>query len=141
MEAISKRNLNKFIIRLLVICVLANWTVLGLYFWKFAPGHWFELSSSQEVWAHFGDFYTGLLSPFLGFLAFIGILFTVVLQSKQLDLAHKLAADTKAQADVEEIQRLVANLSATIDAALARAPTFYAAMHVQYMRQRAAKSA
>ncbi len=120
MDAAFKRIFKKTLIRILIICVLTNWFVLGIYFWKFAPGNWLELSASQEIWAQFGDFYSGLMGPFLSFLAFVGILFTVLLQMKQLDLA-------KHQAEVQEMQRVLASISAQMDQMLNVVPPYYAA--------------
>lgn len=102
-------------IKLLLIGAGAAWTVMGLYFYKFAPGSWFELSGTQQDWNNFGTFVGGMLGPFFGFLAFCGVVFTVVLQAKQLDLAEK-------RAGTEEIQRVLASLSARIDSQLLAAP-------------------
>lgn len=44
---------------MLFLCPLAFWSVLIVYFYKFAPGHWFELSDDPEVWGLFGDFIGG----------------------------------------------------------------------------------
>lgn len=120
MDTAFRANLGKFVIRILVICMLTNWFVLGIYFWKFGPGNWFELSSSHEIWAHFGTFYSGLLGPFLSFLAFIGILFTVLIQVKQFDLV-------KQQSEIEELQRVLSSVSAQLDQMLNVTPSYYAA--------------
>lgn len=119
MDAAFKRTFHKVLVRLLIICLLTNWLILGLYFFKFAPGNWFELSSSQEIWAHFGTFYSGLLGPFLAFLAFLGILFTVILQIKQLELS-------KQQAEIQEMQQVLASISSQIDQMLNVIPTYHA---------------
>jgi hypothetical protein len=102
--------------RLMWIGVAASWTVFAVYFYKFAPGHWFELSADDSRWANFGTFYGGLLGPFFGFLAFIGVLLTVILQARQLDIVRE-------QANFEEIQRVLSSLAARIDAMLASAPS------------------
>jgi hypothetical protein len=60
------------------------------------------------------------MGPFLSFLAFVGILFTVLLQMKQLDLA-------KHQAEVQEMQRVLASISAQMDQMLNVVPPYYAA--------------
>lgn len=101
--------------RLMWFGVAASWSVLGLYFYKFAPGHWFELSPDDVRWANFGTFYGGLLGPFISFLAFLGVIFTVVLQARQLDIA-------RAQANFEEIQRTLSSLAVRIDGILAQSP-------------------
>lgn len=109
------RNIGKGLIQLMWLGALAAWLVYGLYIYNFAPGHWFELSPDQAVWGVFGDYVGGLLNPFFSFLAFIGVLITVVLQSKQLDVV-------KEQSSFEEIQRVMATLSSRIDGLLSSAP-------------------
>lgn len=104
-------NIAKGMKRLMWIGVAASWTAMGLYFYKFAPGHWFELSSDDSRWANFGTFYGGVAGPFFSFLAFIGVVITVVLQAKQLDTM-------RAQANFEEQQRLLSSMSTTIDGIL-----------------------
>lgn len=111
-------NLERFsaaALKLLFLGGLASWTVMGLYFYKFAPGSWFELSDSDQRWNNFGTFVGGMLGPFFGFLAFIGVIFTVVLQAQQIDTMRK-------HADLEEIQRVLANLSNRIDTWLQQPP-------------------
>lgn len=102
-------------LKLLAISVLAVWTVMAVYFWKFAPGHWFELSSNGADWNNFGTFFGGMLGPFFGFLAFGGVLFTVVLQAQQIDSASE-------RGELEEIQRVMASLWSRIDDGFQKQP-------------------
>lgn len=118
-----KRVFTKWLFRTLALIAVTNWFVLGIYFYKFGPGNWFELSDDQQVWAHFGDFYSGLMGPFLSVVAFTGILVTILLQMKQLDLARQ-------QAEIQEIQRVLASVSAQIDQLLSVVPTYYRAKGV-----------
>ncbi len=97
------------------IGVLAAWTVYGVYIYNFAPGNWFSLSSKPDDWGVFGDYVGGVLNPFFSFLAFIGVIITVILQSRQLDIARQ-------QASFEEIQRVLSTLSSRIDSLLSTAP-------------------
>jgi hypothetical protein len=120
MDEAFKKTFYKTVWRLLVICMLMQWGVLAIYFYKFAPGNWFELSESHEIWAHFATFYSGLLGPFLGFVAFLGVLITVVLQMRQFD-------HLKQQADVQEMQRAMAGISVQLDDMLRVVPTYYEA--------------
>jgi hypothetical protein len=70
-----------------------------------------SLSGSPEQWGQFGDFFGGTLNPVYALLAFIGVLITIHLQSKQLELAEKRAL-------IEEVQRLIFNVSMEIDSLL-----------------------
>jgi uncharacterized membrane protein len=105
---------------LLGLGALAGVLVVLAYTNKFAHGHWFELSGEREVWGTFGDYIGGVLNPIFSFLAFIGVLLTVLLQAKQLDIARD-------QAHFEELQRVLASLSNQIDSMLNQMPTYYAA--------------
>lgn len=109
------RRFAKAAIQLIVIGVFASWTALGFYIYKFAPGHWFTLSGDPNDWASFGTFLGGILGPFFSWLAFLGVLFTVVLQAKQIE-------STRHQASLEEMQRVASGIAARIDERLARPP-------------------
>jgi hypothetical protein len=110
----------------LSVCLLINFLVMGIYFWKFAPGHMFELSSDQDIWAQFGTFYSGMMTPLLSLAAFVGILFTIVLQARQLDHAKEQFDDLKRKAQLEEIQRVIGSVAATVDGMLNSKVPLYA---------------
>lgn len=99
--------------KLIWLGAAAAWAALGLYFYKFAiaTGRWFELSSDKQDWGTFGDYLGGVLNPFFSYLAFLGVLFTVILQARQLDTMRQ-------QAGHEEMQRVQASVSQRIDAML-----------------------
>ena len=105
-------RLAKACSQLMALGAATSVCVSGIYFYKFAPGHWFELSSSQEVWSAYGTFVGGVLGPSFSFLAFIAVVFTVVLQARQLDTL-------KDQAEFEEVQRVMSGIAARIDPLLA----------------------
>lgn len=109
------QDIEKILIKVVWLAGLAALCVLGLYMYKFGPGQWFELSGATANWGVFGDFVGGLLNPFFSFLAFIGVVLTVVLQAKQLDIA-------KAQSNFEEIQRVMSSISSQVDVLLAEKP-------------------
>lgn len=46
--------------------------------------HGYNLSTSQEVWGQFGDFFGGFLNPIYALLAFLALLYTISLQSAEL---------------------------------------------------------
>ena len=86
--------------------VLATSLVAGLYFLSF--GSRFDLSSANQDWGTFGDYIGGTLGTVFSLLAFFGVLCTIWLQASQLDLASK-------QAQLDEIQRVLATVSARLD--------------------------
>ena len=55
-------------------------TVLALYFSKFHHG----LSEKTGTWGEFGDFIGGTLNPFFSALSLLAILWTLIIQSKEL---------------------------------------------------------
>ncbi|MDP3589233.1 MAG: putative phage abortive infection protein [Methylobacter sp.] len=66
-----------------------------LFYW----GHFGDLSSNPKDWGEFGGYFGGTLSPVLSFLSLIALLFTIVLQSKELELTRdelKRSADAQA---------------------------------------------
>lgn len=100
---------------LLGIGAVAAMAVQGLYLFKFVvqPGEWFALSSNKSDWGTYGDFVGGTLNPIFSFLAFVGVVLTVVLQARQLD-------EVKAQAELEEMQRVASTVAARVDQLLAQ---------------------
>jgi hypothetical protein len=110
------KNIGKGFIRLMWLGALATWVVYGIYIYNFAPGQWFKPSPNPADWGVFGDYVGGLLNPLFSFLAFIGVIITVLLQAKQLEVIRE-------QANFEEIQRVMSTLSARIDGLLSSSPT------------------
>lgn len=53
--------------------------MVALFYVKVFTSH---LSTSQEVWGQFGDYFGGVLNPLLSFFAFSALLYTVFLQVK-----------------------------------------------------------
>ncbi|MBC7699463.1 hypothetical protein [Aquabacterium sp.] len=103
---------------LLWLGVAQAWSVMGLYFYKFAPGNWFTLSSERDVWGQFGDYVGGMLNPMLSFLAFSGLIVTIVLQARQLD-------EARSRSRLDELQGLMSSVSTTIDSLLRSSPTLH----------------
>lgn len=91
-----------------VAAAVATAFVTGLYFVSFASGSRFDLSGISQDWGTFGDYIGGTLGTAFSLLAFFGVLCTVWLQASQLDLAGK-------QAQLDEIQRVLATVSARLD--------------------------
>lgn len=67
-------------------------SAFGLYFFNFHG----ELAD-QQTWGQFGDFVGGVLNPLFGFLAFLLLLATLILQNRELQLStQELAKSAKA---------------------------------------------
>jgi len=74
------------------VCVLG--IVFGLYFTQFGPA---PLSTDPAIWGQFGDFVGGVVNPLFGLLSLLALLFTIILQSRQLDRAIADAEITRQQ--------------------------------------------
>ncbi|WP_165722327.1 MULTISPECIES: hypothetical protein [unclassified Pseudoalteromonas] len=66
---------------LIVLIALAFMCIGGVYFLWF-KGVGVGLGGTTETWSHFGAFFGGVLGPILSFFSFLGIIYTVYLQSK-----------------------------------------------------------
>jgi len=96
---------------LLLLGTLASLGAVLAYVYRFGIRLRYEVSDQPLNWAAFGDYLGGVLGPLLSFLAFVGVLLTVWLQSIQMDTQKK-------QAQLEEIQRVLATVSSRIDEVL-----------------------
>ena len=110
---------------LLALGVLLALVAVGAYFSVFGPKSGYALSPSDIAWSNFGSYVGGVLGPIFSFLAFTGVLLTVWLQARQLDASQT-------QANFEEIQRVLSNVSARIDGLLAQPPN----LHIEHHRFR-----
>lgn len=93
---------------------IASWVVVALslivifvYFYKFG-GFKSSLSENNSDWGVFGDYLSGALGSILSFAAFVGVLWTINIQAKQLHLIRNQVA-------LEEMQRLISYSSQRID--------------------------
>lgn len=85
----------------IVLLLLA--ATYGAYFMRFGD----QPSGDQGTWGQFGDFVGGTLNSLLGLLTLLALVFTVVLQTRQLELSRdelratrdELARSTAAQRD------------------------------------------
>lgn len=96
------KNLSSLLTCILVVASISILIVVFLYVIHFSWG----LSSKNEVWGQFGDYFGGTLNPILSFLALISLLITLWVQSQSLDVAQRQIAQ----------QTEVASLSAQITA-------------------------
>ncbi|HCS65915.1 MAG TPA: hypothetical protein DIW64_18635 [Cellvibrio sp.] len=95
---------------------LALWAivfVLGAYFIWFFGIKGYELSSSPEVWAQFGDYAGGILNPIVALLAFYWLTVSIRYQLKELkDSRAALRDSASSQAKLVEAQNLTARIHA-----------------------------
>ena len=91
LETIDSRKM----VRLLSLIVASAAAFLGaiyfLYFVEFHGG----FSSNQEKWGQFGDFIGGTVNPVLSFLSLLALVFTVVLQTRQLENSREELLNSK----------------------------------------------
>ncbi|HAS6385909.1 TPA: hypothetical protein RZA60_003314 [Vibrio vulnificus] len=77
----------------------------GLYFLHFHG----PFSSSQTDWASFGSYIGGTLGAVFAFLSFLGLLYTIHIQRRELDVAidalQKSASAQELQAEITEVQK------------------------------------
>ena len=91
---VSNKSLIKFLLIITGFAIASILIVISFYLSNFNNG----MSSDQSVWGTFGDFLGGALNPILSFLSLIALLFTIVLQNKELQAARKeLKQSRKAQ--------------------------------------------
>lgn len=108
-------TLRRLFYWLLGLAAGTAWFLLGVYIYKFGNLVDPTLSGNRSDWGTFGDFIGGTLGTYFGFLAFIGVLFTVLLQDKQLK-------HVRSQSHLDELQRLVAGISKVVDELLHTVP-------------------
>ncbi len=82
------------------MCLLLVALCVPLFLWheKFGLGY----GGTTEAWSHFGTFFSGIISPVLACLSFIGVIITIRQQGK----SNKLQADANEKA---EVNRKLAN--------------------------------
>lgn len=83
---------TSYILRCLYILVIFGavlfFIVIGSYvFFRFG----YSISDDNTDWGQFGDYIGGVLNPIFGFLTFLGLLLTIVLQAKELEDARNAA--------------------------------------------------
>lgn len=110
---------------LLILGIVLSLITISLYIYVFGYQSNFTLSTTDNNWANFGSYIGGVLGPIFSFLAFSGVILTVWLQAKQLDVSRN-------QANFEEIQRVLSNISLRIDNLLAQAPN----QHIEHIKLR-----
>lgn len=94
----SISNIEKILKRICVVAVFILLVVVGFYFAKFNV----RLSSENGDWGTFGDFVGGTLNPIFSLMSLFALLYTIVLQTKEMEqtreeLKRSAAAQEKAE--------------------------------------------
>jgi hypothetical protein len=89
----------------LIFCFAFSFVVavIAVYIFMFGV----ERSSDQAVWGAFGDYFGGILNPVFAFFAFLGVLWSLDMQSKQI---RQLSRDRHA----EEILLVIKDIDSRI---------------------------
>lgn len=82
-------SIKKASIIIFAIAAIAIMIAIFSYFSVFNG----EVSKSQEVWGLFGDFFGGTLNPLLAFLSLVAILYTLLIQARELSHSTKALQD------------------------------------------------
>lgn len=85
LKSFDSNKLIKSLKWILLVAVIAIIIVFSLYFSNFHD----SFSTQNSTWGTFGDFIGGTLNPILSFLALIALLFTIVLQNKELEATRE----------------------------------------------------
>jgi hypothetical protein len=90
----------KVLLLMTIIAFVIMSLVFGSYFFHFHG----DLSSQQENWGTFGDYIGGTLNPILSFLSLIALLWTIRIQSKDIELTLiELNRSASAQEETKKI--------------------------------------
>ena len=93
-------KLGNFLSFLICVAVLLLLIVASAYFMKFGsfgPG-------DQATWGQFGDYMGGTLNPLLAFLSLIALLFTVSLQTRQVQMTAEQLQNSKLELEATRKQ-------------------------------------
>jgi len=77
--------LPKILVFIAILSIVTTMLVLGFYFSYFDG----SITTESDRWGHFGDFLGGTLNSIFGFLGLIALLFTIILQSRELQLSRQ----------------------------------------------------
>ncbi|WKB50549.1 hypothetical protein [Eleftheria terrae] len=118
---VTARGMVYVLATLVFVAFCALFVVVLLYFVRFGD----QPVGDQAVWGQFGDFLGGSLNPLFAFLSFIALVFTLVLQTRQLALSRhqmEVSRNELALSRTElELTRAELTKSAAAQADLARA--------------------
>ena len=101
-ETMTPARLFKWLVFIFAVASAVIAIVFFFYFLNF--NYNYNLSSNQSDWGTFGDFIGGTLNPILSFFSLIALLFTIALQSKELESTRiELKRSASAQENTEKI--------------------------------------
>ncbi|TGM45294.1 hypothetical protein [Leptospira biflexa] len=96
--------MNKIIF--ILIPLIASFIVL---FTSLAYIYWFsiklnkQISTSPEDWAHFGDFFGGIISSILTYLTLLTVILTLYYQKEELSLTRKELEESRRISNLQEM--------------------------------------
>ncbi len=67
---------------LLIVLIALAFMCIGCVYFLWFKGIGVGFGGTTETWSHFGAFFGGVLGPILSFFSFLGVIYTVYLQSK-----------------------------------------------------------
>ena len=120
LDAINSKQLVKTLSWIVGGAFACIATAYFAYFIEF--NHW-SFSSKKEIWGQFGDFIGGTVNPILSFLSLLALVFTVILQMRQLENSRDALANSKLELleTREEVKRSIEAQSDMAQAANAQA--------------------
>lgn len=86
---------------------------------KASPAYAAALAEARAAWGQYGDYMGGVLNPMLAFLSFAALAITLILQTKQVQLARVELAEAR-QAQAEAAETLTQQLAAARQLAAAQ---------------------
>lgn len=98
MKEKNSKKLNKLNFLLLIALILFL-IVMGIYFWNFNNG----FSTDKSEWGAFGDFVGGTLNPLFAFLSLFAILYTIKIQTQELEYTREELSATKNELEKSRI--------------------------------------
>lgn len=128
-------SLPSFLVFLGILGIILFAVALGLYFFRFGTN---SLSENHAAWGVFGDYIGGTVGPLIALLAFLGLLWTIRINERELELtreelrhsrvaleqsnyiAEGRAERERAEERKNDLSRVIHSISSDLNALLAR---------------------
>jgi len=91
----SAKPMTRILAAIFGCAILITVVVLYSYFSEFGQ----TLPVNREGWAQMGEAFGGILGPIFSFLTLVALVFTVALQSRQVELASQQSVDSQKNLD------------------------------------------